>query len=202
MRRIGTLFLVLMLLLGGCGKIEQKPVRNQYTATFLTLFDTVTTIVGFAETKDDFHVESQKIRDELEMYHHLFDIYNEYEGITNLKIVNDRAGEEPVVVDEIIIELLKDCKSYYEETGGKVNVAMGSVLKLWHDARSAGLHDPERAELPKMEKLTEASAHCSMEDVILDEEASTVYFKDPMLKLDVGAVAKGWAAQQIGRAHV
>ena len=140
--------------------------------------------------------KAQAVHDELLVYHQLFDIYNDYEGITNLKTVNDNAGIAPVVVDRKIIDLLLDCKEYYALTGGKVNVAMGSVLYLWHEARNDGLDNPLNAYLPDSEKLAEAAKHCNFDDVIIDENASTVYIADPDLRLDVGAVAKGWATQR------
>ena len=73
---------------------------------------------------------------------------------------------------------------------------MGSVLELWHEARSDGIDDPEHAELPDMTALEEAARHCDFDAVIIDEENSTVYLSDPQMRLDVGAVAKGWAAQR------
>ena len=100
-------------------------------------------------------------------------------------------------VEQVVIELLKDCRSYYELSGGKVNVAMGGVLKLWHDARSAGIHDPVNAKLPDMAALEAAAKHVSFDAVVIDEAASTVYITDPLVQLDVGAVAKGWAAQRV-----
>ena len=115
----------------------------------------------------------------------------------NLKAINDRAGEAPLAVDRRIIDLLLDCKRYYELTNGKVNVAMGSVLELWHEERNNGLNDPENAKLPKMESLKEASTHTDFDKVIIDEEASTVFFSDPDIRLDVGAVAKGWSVQRV-----
>ena len=139
MKRIASVLLVLSLLLTGCAgaqEPETAPEKKQYTATFLTLFDTVTTIVGKAESEESFTATAQNIHDELQKYHQLFDIYNDYEGLNNLKTVNDMAGVAPVAVEKPIIDLLKDCRSYYELSGGKVNVAMGGVLKLWHDARA------------------------------------------------------------------
>ena len=99
-------------------------------------------------------------------------------------------------VDKAIIDLLKDCKRYYALTDGKVNAAMGSVLQLWHEARNDGIDDPANAKLPDMEALREAAKHCDFDAVIIDEEASTVYIEDPDLRLDVGAIAKGWATQK------
>jgi len=193
MKKCCAILLLLAMLLGGCTASGPK----QYSATYLDLFDTVTTVMGFAETEAEFHQNARKIYESLARYHRLFDIYKEYEGITNLKTVNDNAGIAPVKVDPAIIALLRACKEYCVLTEGKVNAAMGSILRLWHDARSLGLSDPENARLPDAQALAQAAAHISFDSVIIDEAASTVYISDPETSLDVGAVAKGWAAQKV-----
>ena len=193
MRRTFCIFLMLCILLSGCAA---NPETKKYTATYLTLFDTVTTIVGFAESEEAFGEVAQAIHDELLVYHQLFDVYNDYAGIHNIKTINDNAGIAPVQVDKKIIALLKDCIAYYNFTGGKVNVAMGSVLQLWHEARNDGINDPANAYLPDMQALMEAAEHADPGCVIIDEKASTVYLSDPDMRLDVGAIAKGWAAEK------
>ena len=67
--------LLAVLLLTGCS-IPGTPARQRYTATFLDVFDTVTTIVGFAESEEAFTQSTQAIYQELLRYHQLFDIYN------------------------------------------------------------------------------------------------------------------------------
>ncbi len=196
MKRFLSICILLCLLLSGCAG-QAAAEAKQYNATFLTFFDTVTTIVGKAESEAAFTETAQAVHDELLIYHQLFDIYNDYDGVANLKTVNDNAGVAPVTVDRKIIDLLLDCKAYYDLTDGKVNVAMGSVLYLWHEARNDGLDDPAHAYLPDEERLAEAAKHCNMDDVIIDEAASTVYIADPDLRLDVGAIAKGWSVQRI-----
>ena len=195
MKRSLAMLLVLSILLCGCASAQPQS-QTQYTATFLTLFDTITTMVGHAESEEAFKQRAQKIHDELMVYHQLFDIYNDYEGLNNIKTINDRAGIEPVAVDSAIIQLLSDCADYYALTDGKVNVAMGSVLRLWHEARTEGIQDPENARLPDAAALEEAAKHCSFDSLIIDPAASTVFLTDPEAALDVGAVAKGWAAQR------
>lgn len=187
---------LLAILAAGCAMPEKLPEKKQYQATFLELFDTVTTIIGYAQTEEEFGEITDDIYAKLERYHRLFDIYNTYEE-NNIKTINEQAGIAPVVVDSEIIELLLDCKEYYRLTEGKVNVAMGSVLQLWHEARQEGINDPLNASLPEEAELREAAKHCNIEDVVIDEKASTVYLKDPALRLDVGAVAKGWATERV-----
>lgn len=197
MKRFTCLLVILGLLLCGCNGLKSQEGKTKYTATFLTLFDTVTSIVGFAESEDEFRATAQALHDELLEYHQLFDIYNNYEGVNNLKTVNDSAGKSPVKVDPRVIALLKDCREFYLLTGGKVNVAMGSVLYLWHEARNDGLNDPVNASLPAVDALKDANSHVSIDSLVIDEEASTVYISDPDVRLDVGAVAKGWSLQRV-----
>ena len=176
------------------------PRQTMYTATYFDLFDTVTTIKGMAYDQKTFAKTAQSIYQQLLTYHRLFDIYNGYDGIHNLKTVNDAAGREPVTVDPAVIRLLLDCKQYAFLTQGNVNVAMGSVLHLWHDARTAAAEDPANAALPEHEYLQEAALHTNLAAVVIDETASTVYISDPKARLDVGAIAKGWAVQRVAEA--
>ena len=192
MKRLFVLFLALSLVLCGC---NAQAELKQYSATFLTVFDTVTTIVGRDASEEAFTEKAQAFHDDLLRYHQFFDIYNEYEGLNNLKTVNDHPGEA-VAVDKAVIDLLLDCKNYYELTNGRVNAALGSVLRLWHEAREDGLNDIANAYLPDSDALAEAARHTSWDSVVIDEENRTVTITDPHLRLDVGAIAKGWSVQR------
>jgi thiamine biosynthesis lipoprotein len=76
---------------------------------------------------------------------------------------------------------------------------MGSVLNLWHEARSDGRDDPVNARIPGDDELKAAAEHVSIDMLVIDETASTVYLSDPEVRLDVGAIAKGWAVQQVAK---
>ena len=194
MKRMFALLLAFSLLLSGCAGAGEE--QKQYTATFLTVFDTVTTIVGRDTSEAAFMEKAQAVHDELLVYHQFFDIYNVYEGLNNLKTVNDHPGEA-VTVDQAIIDLLLDCKAYYDLTGGRVNAALGSVLYLWHEAREDGLNDIANAYLPDAEVLAAAAKHTSWDSIVIDDEQNTVTITDPGLRLDVGAIAKGWSVQRV-----
>ena len=194
MKRVFSLVLTLALLLCGCQGAPAEP--KQYSATFLTVFDTVTTVVGRDTSEEAFTQKAQAVHDALLVYHQLFDIYNEYEGLNNLKTINDHPGEA-VTLDRAVIDLLLDCKHYHALTDGRVNAAMGSVLYLWHEAREDGLNDFTNAYLPDGDALADAATHTSWDSVVIDEENSTVTITDPALRLDVGAIAKGWSVQRV-----
>jgi len=137
--------------------------------------------------------------DELKEYHQLYDIYNDYEGVNNIKTINDHAGVEPVEVDDRIIQMLEEAVDMYKLTDGKMNVAMGSVLSIWHEYREAGIANPEQAELPPQKELVEAAKHMDITKMVIDPEKKTVYLEDPDMSLDVGAIAKGYAAEMASR---
>lgn len=198
--RIVSLALGLALLLSGCAAPAAQsagPELARYEASFLTLFDTVTSIVGYAGTEEAFQAEVQDFHDALEEYHKLFDAYNEYAGMNNIKTINDSAGGEAVPVDGRIIDLLLFCREVERLTDGRVDVTMGSVLSLWHDARERGINDPEHAALPDGDALCAAAQHTGFDLLEIDEEASTVRLTDPEARLDVGAVAKGYAVERV-----
>lgn len=184
-----------LLLLSGCGSGLQR-----YEATYWDVFDTVTTVTGYAAGQAEFDAAAREIHDTLLEYHRLYNIYESYDGLRNLKTVNDQAGIGPVPVDERILSLLQFAQTAWTETGGRVNAAMGSVLALWHDAREQALEDPDRAALPDRSALEEAALHTDLSALELDLEAGTAFLTDPDMALDVGALAKGYAVEQVAAA--
>ncbi len=178
-------------------KADNSGGQIKYTATFMDIFDTRTEILGYANNEEEFSNQAELIKDRLVFYNNLYDIYNDYDGINNIKTINDNAGIAPVQVDEEIINLLKFSKDMYELTDGKVNIAMGSVLSIWHEYREYGSENPDRASLPTMDELKEANQHTNIENMIIDEKAKTVYLTDSEMSLDVGSTGKGYAVQRV-----
>ena len=135
----------------------------------------------------------------LEKYHKLFDIYYEYSGVKNICTVNKKAYLEPVKVDIEIINMLEYGFNMYDKTNGMLNLAMGSVLRLWHDERDYASEYPDEAKLPNMDKLLDASKYMNIDDVVIDKENSTIFLKNEYTKLDVGSIAKGYVCEQIAK---
>lgn len=186
-----VLILGLLLLLCSCKETEPRKYVDY------TLFDTVTTLVGYADSQEEFDIQAKKICSRLQIYHRLFDIYDSYEGLSNLKTVNDQAGAAPAAVDPQILALLQDSLEYWDLTDHQVNPGMGSLLSLWHEERQQALQTPEKARIPKEAARHQAAEHMDLHNMVLDFENGTVFLKDPEMRLDVGAIAKGWALQKV-----
>jgi len=182
------LLLCLCLSTGAFGCANSQPK----SAVYYTYFDTVATVRCYAgDGEEDFDRRCGLVEDALKRYHRLFDIYHEYAGLVNLATVNASAALAPVAVDGELFAFLTYAKEVYALTEGKTNAAMGALLSLWHDCREA-----QTPTLPALADLQAAAEHVSMDDLILDAEASTVYFADPLLTLDVGALGKGYAVEK------
>ena len=196
---------VLILLLIAVGVVLGIAFSKKEKIAFKTqtfgYFDTVTTINGYEYDEKGFENTINEAFELLFEYHRLFDIYHEYEGIPNLYTINSIVdGVHPVVtVDQRIIDMLLYAQEMYTKTGGKMNIAMGSVLSIWHDYRTEGEENPTKAELPPMEDLKAAAEHTDINDLIIDDEKNTVWLSDPEMKLDVGAIAKGYAVEMVAR---
>lgn len=170
---------------------------SRYQLGFLDLFDTYSTVIAYDVSESAFDEHFEQFHDKLEEYDRLYSIYDSYDDIVNLYTLNQTAMKAPVKVDGRIIDLLEYCKYVYDLSRGKTNACFGSVLDLWHQSRSAAEDNPDSASLPDMGKLEQASHHTDFDSLVVDRENSTVYFRDPDLKLDVGAIAKGYAVREV-----
>lgn len=163
-------------------------------------FDTVFYYQEYNKDRDASAAHFDEAVETFTWYNNLFDIYNSYEGVNNLKTVNDNAGIQPVKVDEDIIDMLKMAKQFYTWSDGEFDVTIGSLLNVWHTYREDGIkknEDGEKGSLPSEEELQEAAAHKGWDHVIIDENNSTVYIDDASISLDVGGIAKGYATEKI-----
>ena len=202
MRKINRMicFLVVCVLLFFTGCNPPSPSTEEpktQSKTFYEYFDTECAVFSYLGDQKAFSENAEFVRLELEKYHRLFDIYFSYAGVTNLNTLNKTAKNAPVAVSDELFAFLVYAKEMYSLTNGKVNIAMGAVLSIWHDVREIIEEDPTLAVLPTKEQLEEANLHTNIEDLILDAENKTVYYADAKMKLDVGALAKGYACEKI-----
>lgn len=177
---------------------QQSEDYKRYSIHYFDFFDTVVQVIGYTESEKEFYEYANEIEERLERYHKLYDKYNDYEGINNVKTINDNAGVQPVVVDQEIIDIINFSKDWHEKTYGKMNIAVGSLMNIWKETMDEAKDDPENANLPSMAELKKASKHTSIDDIIVDEDEMTVFLTDGNMKLDFGAIAKGFAAERVG----
>ncbi|MEG1942374.1 MAG: FAD:protein FMN transferase, partial [Angelakisella sp.] len=185
-----------VLLTCGCAKAPDNMQYQKFQMQFFGTFDTIIQLIGYAKTEKEFTLQADYAQERFTSLSHTFDRFYEYEGINNIKTINDNAGIAPVKVDPIILDVIDLCRKWYNETDGQINIAMGPVLSVWHDYMSKYSENPDGACLPSEAELT-ANLNINMDDIITDREASTVFLAKAGMQLDTGAVAKGYCAQVV-----
>ncbi len=193
MRRLFPILLAALVLFPGCSARDEK-----LTASWYDLFDTVSSLTCYNTDEETFERYRDRAYEILRSYHEALDIDHAYGN--NLYTVNQNAGIRPVPVSNSLYACLAWGKEACDTTGGRVNIAMGSVLSIWRRYREEGLANPEQARLPKEEELRTASRHTSIDNLVLDDTAQTAYLSDPEASVDFGALAKGYAADRTAEA--
>ena len=198
MKRIISAILLIIIAAAaftGCG-IFTPSAPQRFSVVWYDLFDTGISVTAYCRDQKEFNALSSEIYSELQRYHRLFDIYNEYEGMNNACTVNKRAGDRSLVeTDPALVELAVLAAEMYRLTDGRVNVALGPVLSLWHEAREVSLQSPDKAYIPSAGELSAAAQHCSIEGLFIDREKNALRLEEGM-SLDLGAVAKGFAVEK------
>lgn len=172
---------------------------EKHTEKVYEYFDTITTFMGYTKDEEEFNHYVSVLNEELKRYHQLYNSYDAFEGVNNFRTINENAGKKPVEVDPKIIELIEYSKEMYDLTGGKINIAMGSLLGLWHDAREISVDNPDEARIPEESVLKTASSHKDINAIEIDKEKNTVYISDPDVQIDIGAIGKGYATKIIAK---
>jgi len=186
---------LLLVCLAGCKQPEALYMRR--TAIFFDYFDTAIQLIAEVKSEEEFKYYAEMAEERFAGLHCLFDIYNTYPGINNIRTINDNAGGEKVTVDKEIISLLCLAVEGYHFSSGLVDITLGPVLSLWHDLRRKAAVEPSHAMLPDFGDLSSAYLLRGMEDIIIDTESHTVHLIRPGMSLDVGSVAKGYATELV-----
>jgi thiamine biosynthesis lipoprotein len=120
-----------------------------------------------------------------------------YSSASDVTWINTHAAREPVRVEPVLFNLLRRCQELAAATEGTFDITVGPLMHAWRLAEGSGV-GPDDATVMRARRVI------GFTNLILDEEASTVSFARPGVRLDLGAAGKGFAidrAIDILRAH-
>lgn len=193
--------LVFIFFLTACSETKIITYKN---LSYDSGFDTVYSYLeNTKKSNDDAQKNFKDSCQLLKHYNDLFDIYHNYDGLNNLKTINDNAGKKAIKVDQSIIDLLKEAKHFYDLSKGEFDITIGSTLKLWHKYREEGIilnQQGKKGSLPTKEELEKTRFQKGWDKIKIDENKKTVFISDPNVSLDVGAIGKGYATELVARA--
>jgi len=132
-------------------------------------------------------------------YKEIFDRLREIElrmsanaGGTEVDAINKAAGINPVAIHADTLEVIKAALHYAALSDGAFDPTVGPIVKLWN----IGSDD---ARIPSRAELAQSLPLINWRDVVIDEKAKTAFLSRKGMRLDLGAIAKGFAADEVAR---
>ncbi|OHQ87878.1 thiamine biosynthesis protein ApbE [Streptococcus sp. HMSC076C09] len=132
-----------------------------------------------------------------ELLTHCFELLRSYEhrfsandASSELMEINHQAGIAPVQVHPDLFELIALGTLHSQAKNSHLNIAIGPLVQTWR----IGFSDARR---PAPEEIEQALLKIDPQQIQLDQENYTVFLKRPGMKIDLGALAKGYSADLI-----
>ena len=120
------------------------------------------------------------------------EVASDYIADSELLGISKHPVGRAVPVSPLLFELISQARALAEKTEGFFDPTLGPLTRLWRESR-------RRKSLPDSRTLSEARAATGWQNLILDTEKSTVTFTKPGMRLDLGGIAKGQAADAMLR---
>jgi len=112
-----------------------------------------------------------------------------YRAASEISQLNEQAAEWAVRVSPALFRLLQRAKELSNETSGAFDLTVGPLMRCWKEAANRG-------QLPHSQELEAARDAAGMRHVLLDAATFEVRFARPGVRLDVGAIGKGFALER------
>ncbi len=177
-----SFLLICILLLSACTKQEKVFKKD------LTAMDTFITITVVSDSSERAEAAIDAAFDEIKRLELLI---NYYSPDSELSAINRAAGKSSVKVSDDTLEMLQMALDISDRTGGAFNPAIGSVIKLWDFSRQAEEH-----AVPSKESINKVVTLIDYRKVKIDDKKSEVFLQEEGMELDLGGIAKGYAADK------
>jgi FAD:protein FMN transferase len=119
----------------------------------------------------------------------LEDSFSDYQADSELMRLCDQPFGKPVPVSAELFDVLQRAQSISQRSDGAFDVTVGPYIRLWRFAR-------KRKVLPTAAEVATARAAVGWQKLRLDRRARTVTLLVPNMRLDLGSIGKGYAADQ------
>ena len=114
-------------------------------------------------------------------------IMSDYQPTSELMKLCEKAGGPPVEVSADLFAVLQKADEFAKLTDGALDVSVGPIVRLWRRARRT-------REMPKAEDIKKTLELVDYRKIKLDAQRRTVQLLLMGMLLDLGSIAKGYAA--------
>ena len=183
-QKIIFLLIFTILFLSGCMDRQNQSVQVMDTAEY---FGTIITITLYGEDEKLLKSSIEQAFDECKR---LESICSAKSPDSELYKLNQTAAESAVTVSEELFNLIEKGLYYYELSDGNLDISIGKLIDLW----GIGTDHPQ---IPTDAERTALLELNGCKNIILDKNKKTIQYTNPLVQIDLGAIAKGYAADKI-----
>lgn len=106
--------------------------------------------------------------------------------------INNNSGRENVQVSEDTLFVIKKGLEYSRLTNGRFDITVEPLVKLW----SIGF---EGENVPDDSKIKDSLNYIDFDKVTINENDRTIMLQDKEMGIDLGGIAKGYAADEVAK---
>ena len=138
-----------------------------------------------------FHEDAQNLLLQSEQLLHLYkNRFSANDADSELMEINLQAGKKAVQVHPELFELIQLGKKHSIAANSHLNIAIGPLVQTWR----IGFSD---AKLPSEEEIQRLLKITNPEEIVLNDSNREVYLSKEGMRIDLGALAKGYIADKL-----
>lgn len=138
-----------------------------------------------------FHEDAQNLLLQSEQLLHLYkNRFSANDADSELMEINLQAGKKAVQVHPNLFELIELGKKHSIAANSHLNIAIGPLVQTWR----IGFSD---AKLPSEEEIQRLLKITNPEEIVLNDSNREVYLSKEGMRIDLGALAKGYIADKL-----
>lgn len=180
-----------VLFLGVGGLVAAVPFARRSPVTLVRRnVLTMGTIAEFAVAHRDPLVANAAIDRAVEALRFVDNTMSRFKPSSDIGRANLRAAHAPVAVCADTMDVLNESLRWAEDSGGVFDPCLGTAIQLWDVA-----HRHEPPATPEVRRLANRQLYRKL-DVSFHQGGHVVRFDDPDVRLDLGAIAKGYAVDR------
>ena len=117
-------------------------------------------------------------------------LISEWIPTSDISLVNQQAGKQPVKVHAEVFELLQRSVKFSKLTDGAFDVTWAGMDRIWK-------FDGSMKEMPSEERIRNSVQNVGYQNLILNEKDSTVFLQKQGMKIGTGGIGQGYIADRI-----
>jgi thiamine biosynthesis lipoprotein len=175
-------WILVVAILSGCAA-HTTPERFEFTRLCMGV---QTKIVTWGVDRDAASAAAAKAFDRIG---ELDASFSDYQQKSELNRLSDAAGGSPVKVSDPLLLAISESIMVSHDSGGAFDITVGPAVQLWRAARRSG-------QMAPADQIAAARALIGFDSIIVDHAKHTVQLRRPGMRLDLGGIGKGFAAQR------